>query len=171
MTSKLRFLCDGTGDVYVKCYFSQLSSTSSTLLGPWKPYPGSIDHALRSLLDTSQQNEHRPATTVQLLAKKRSIFLAIFSKCAANADDTVTKHTETVTAHRVTTFFMVPIEVTFRLRSRYIFIFRRGIAPPLAPFLAIYRGIVQSELEKEGFKLGIIEALENFSRKKYSYTD
>ena len=77
MTSKLRFLCDGTGDVYVKCYFSQLSSTYSTLLGPWKPYPGGIDHPLRSLLDTSQQNENRPATTVQLLAKKRSIFLAI----------------------------------------------------------------------------------------------
>ena len=77
MTSKLRFLCDGTGDVYVKCYFSQLSSTYSTLLGPWKPYPGGIDQALRSLLDTSQQNEHRLTSTVQLLTKKRSIFLAI----------------------------------------------------------------------------------------------
>ena len=94
-----------------------------------------------------------------------------FSKCAANADDTVIKHTETVTAQSVTTFFMVPIEVTFRLRSRYTFIFRREIAPPLAPLVAIYRGIVQSELEKKGFKLRIIEALENFSRKKYSYTD
>ena len=77
MTSKLRFLCDATGDVYVKCFFSQLSSSSSTLLGPWKPYPGGIDHPLRSLLDTSQQNENRPTSTVQLLTKKRSIFLSL----------------------------------------------------------------------------------------------
>ena len=76
-TSKLRFLCNGTGDVYVKCYFSQLSITYSTLLGPWKPYPGGIDHALRSLLDTSQQNENRPTITVQLLTKKRSFFLSL----------------------------------------------------------------------------------------------
>ena len=81
MTSKLRFLCDGTGDVYVKCYFSQLSSTSSTLLGPWKPYPGGIDHAFRPSLDPSRQNNYRPAATVQLLTKKRSIFLSLTSNC------------------------------------------------------------------------------------------
>jgi hypothetical protein len=75
MTSKRRFLCDGTGDVYVKCYFSQLSSTSSALLGPWKPYPGGIDHAFRPSLGPSRQNKYRPAATVQLLTKKRSIFL------------------------------------------------------------------------------------------------
>ena len=77
MTSKIRFLGDGTGDVYVKCYFSQLSSTSSTLLGPWKPYPGGIDHAFRPSLDPSRQNNYRPAATVQLLTKKRSIFLSL----------------------------------------------------------------------------------------------
>jgi glycosyltransferase involved in cell wall biosynthesis len=77
MTSKRRFLCDGTGDVYVKCYFSQLSSTSSALLGPWKPYPGGIDHAFRPSLGPSRQNKYRPAATVQLLTKKRSIFLSL----------------------------------------------------------------------------------------------
>lgn len=75
-TSKLRFLCDGTGDVYVKCYFSQLSSTSSTLLGPWKPYPGGIDHSFRPSLDPSRRNKYRHTTTVQLLTKKRSIVLS-----------------------------------------------------------------------------------------------
>ena len=33
MTAKTRFLCDGTDNVYVKCYFSQLSNTSSARLG------------------------------------------------------------------------------------------------------------------------------------------
>jgi hypothetical protein len=37
MTSKLRFLGDGTADVYVKCYFSLLSGAASTLPGPLKP--------------------------------------------------------------------------------------------------------------------------------------
>ena len=77
MTSKIRFLGDGTGDVYVKCHFSQLSSTSSALLGPWKPYPGGIDHAFRPSLGPSRQNKYRPAATVQLLTKKRSIFLSL----------------------------------------------------------------------------------------------
>jgi hypothetical protein len=36
MTSKYRFLCDGAGGVYVKRYFSRLSSLSPTLLGPSK---------------------------------------------------------------------------------------------------------------------------------------
>ena len=61
----------------MKCYFSRLSSTSSTLLGPWKPYPGGIDHAFRPSLDPSRQNKYRPAATVQLLTKKRSIFLSL----------------------------------------------------------------------------------------------
>jgi len=82
MTSKRRFLCDGTGDVYVKCYFSQLSSTSSALLGPWKPYPGGIDHAFRPSLGPSRQNKYRPAATVQLLTKKRSIFLSLPTRIA-----------------------------------------------------------------------------------------
>ena len=80
MTSKIRFLGDGTGDVYVKCYFSQLSSTSSALLGPWKPYPGGIDHAFRPSLGPSRQNKYRPAATVQLLTKKRSIFLSFIQQ-------------------------------------------------------------------------------------------
>jgi hypothetical protein len=64
----------------VKCYFSRLSNTSSTLLGPWKPYPGGIDHAFRPSLDPSRQNKYRPAATVQLLTKKRSIFLSFIAQ-------------------------------------------------------------------------------------------
>ena len=67
--------CDGAEGAYLQCYFSQLSSTSSALLGPWKPYPGGIDHAFRPSLGPSRQNKYRPAATVQLLTKKRSIFL------------------------------------------------------------------------------------------------
>jgi hypothetical protein len=37
MTSKLRFLGDGTGEVYVKGYYSQLASTSSAHLGLLSP--------------------------------------------------------------------------------------------------------------------------------------
>ena len=77
MTSKIRFLGDGAEGAYLQCYFSQLSSTSSALLGPWKPYPGGIDHAFRPSLGPSRQNKYRPAATVQLLTKKRSIFLSL----------------------------------------------------------------------------------------------
>ena len=45
MTSKLRFLTDGTGGVYVKCYFSLLSGTYSVLRGPLKPTLQAIDLA------------------------------------------------------------------------------------------------------------------------------
>ena len=38
MTSKLRLLGDGTAGVYVKCFFSRHSGTSSALLGPLKFY-------------------------------------------------------------------------------------------------------------------------------------
>ena len=38
MTSKIRLLVYGTGDVYLKCHFPQLSSTSLALLGPLKSY-------------------------------------------------------------------------------------------------------------------------------------
>ena len=37
MTSELRFLGDGTGEVCLECYFSQLSGTASALPGPLKP--------------------------------------------------------------------------------------------------------------------------------------
>ena len=37
MTSKIRFLCDGIGGVYLKCYFSQLTITSSALPGLLNP--------------------------------------------------------------------------------------------------------------------------------------
>ena len=47
MTSRPRFLTDGQGIVYVNCYFSQLSSTYSVLLGPLKPTPQATDRAFR----------------------------------------------------------------------------------------------------------------------------
>jgi hypothetical protein len=50
---KLRFLGDGTGVVYLKCYFSLLSSTSSALRGPWKPCAGPREYEFRPYLTTS----------------------------------------------------------------------------------------------------------------------
>ena len=38
MTSKPRFLDDGTGEVCLECYFSQLSGTSSARLGQLTTY-------------------------------------------------------------------------------------------------------------------------------------
>ena len=37
MTSKFRFLGDGTGEVCLSCYFSQLSGTASAPPGPLNP--------------------------------------------------------------------------------------------------------------------------------------
>ena len=37
MNSKIRFLGDGTAGVYVKCYFSRLSSPFPPLFGSLKP--------------------------------------------------------------------------------------------------------------------------------------
>ena len=76
MTSRLRFLCDGAGGVWVKCYFSPLSSTASALLAPLKAYPGASAHLLRPYSEQYRQNHHRLATTVQLLTKKRLVFLS-----------------------------------------------------------------------------------------------
>ena len=53
MTSKARFLCDGAGGVYLKCYFSLLSSTSSALRGPWEPCVGAREYEFRPYLTTS----------------------------------------------------------------------------------------------------------------------
>lgn len=77
MTSKFRFLGDGTADVHAICYFSQLSSTFSPPFRALKPEQSGTDLAFRPSIDPPRQNEDRPATTVQLLTKKRSIFLAI----------------------------------------------------------------------------------------------
>jgi hypothetical protein len=47
MTTKRRFFCDGMGVVYVNCYFSLLSRTSSLLRGTLKPTLQAIDLAFR----------------------------------------------------------------------------------------------------------------------------
>jgi hypothetical protein len=40
MASKIRFLGDGAGDVYMNCYLSQLGSPLPALFGPLKPNVG-----------------------------------------------------------------------------------------------------------------------------------
>ena len=78
----------------VKCFFSQLSSLSSALLGPGKPYPGAQHAASRSRLSLSKTSHTVglqlisylqksnwfsypwPTTAVQLLTKKRLILLS-----------------------------------------------------------------------------------------------
>ena len=77
MTSKARFLCDGKAEVRVLRHFWQLSSPVHALFAALKPWRGETDHSFRPSLDPSRWNKHRPTTTVQLLTKKRSIFLPI----------------------------------------------------------------------------------------------
>ena len=57
MTSKIRFLGDGAGDVYVKCYFLLLSTPSRAPLGPWKPCAGPRKYKFRPYLNTSSSRD------------------------------------------------------------------------------------------------------------------
>ena len=77
MTSKTRFLCDGAGGVWIKCYFSRLSLLFHAFFAALKPSPGVTDHALRPSIDPSRRYKYRHTTTVQLLTKKRSIVLSL----------------------------------------------------------------------------------------------
>ena len=90
MTSKIRFLRNGKSAVYLNCYFSRLSSTSSALLGPLNSYrEGQTSHfypyliPVRGLLDLMMQ----PAMTIQLLARSESILLSMTQCLGSNDDD------------------------------------------------------------------------------------
>jgi hypothetical protein len=77
MTSKIRFLCDGKEGVRVSRHFWELSSPLNALFGALKPYHEATDTPFRPSLDPSRRNNYRLTTTLQLLTKKRSIFLSI----------------------------------------------------------------------------------------------
>jgi hypothetical protein len=77
MTSKLRSLCDGTESVRLSCRFWRLSYPFPALFGALKPYHEAIDTPFRPSLDPSRRNNYRLTTTLQLLTKKRSIFLSM----------------------------------------------------------------------------------------------
>jgi len=80
MNSKLRFLGDGKEGVRISRHFWQLSPPGQALFGALKPWRGETDHAFLPSLDSSRQNNDPPATTLQLLTKKRSIVLAFLDK-------------------------------------------------------------------------------------------
>jgi len=75
MTSKIRFLGDGAGGAYVQCYFSQLSSTSSALLGLLKPLPGAQSSPFGLRPHPYNDLSGSSPTAHQLLAKKQLVFL------------------------------------------------------------------------------------------------
>ena len=77
MTSKIRFLGDGAAGVHILPHFWQLSSPLHPLFAPLKPCRGATDLSFRPSIDPPRKIEDRPATTVQLLIKKRSFFLTI----------------------------------------------------------------------------------------------
>lgn len=62
MTSKLRFLNDGTGMVYVNTPFTLLSSPSFARRSTWKPGVGVTDCAFQPQCKTSGEPSGQPPT-------------------------------------------------------------------------------------------------------------
>ena len=77
MSSKIRVLGDGTGDLYLQCYFSQLSSPSSTLFDHLKPGGGATDAPFEPSLKPIPGMGIQPITVHQLLTKRRLVSLPI----------------------------------------------------------------------------------------------
>jgi hypothetical protein len=80
MSSRPRFIDDGSGSVQPHRYFSQLSSYSCALPGLFKAYVGAREYAFHPSLNRTREIGIRSTITDQL-ANKRSILLAIGSDC------------------------------------------------------------------------------------------
>jgi hypothetical protein len=81
MTSKTCLLVDGTGDVYVQCYFLLLTPPAFALLARLKPRGGAEDYAFQPSRNRISRLLIGLTTIHQLFAKERTIFPLITGAC------------------------------------------------------------------------------------------